>query len=110
MEVIHASWKNGQIVPDGPVDWPEGCRLVVEPDPARAELIGVREEDCDNSPEGIADWLAWYDSLEPLEFTPHERADIAAWRQRVEEYTVADRDQGVQDLTEGPLPASWFVP
>jgi hypothetical protein len=28
--VIHATWKNGQIVPDGLVDLPEGCRLVVE--------------------------------------------------------------------------------
>jgi hypothetical protein len=95
VEAIPATWKNGQIVPDGPVDWPEGCRLVVEPDPAQAESIGVREEDWDNSPEGIADWLAWYDSLEPLEFTPQEQAEIAAWRQRVKDHTIANVGQAL---------------
>ena len=34
MNVIEATFKNGQIVPDGPPDWPEGCRLRIEPVPA----------------------------------------------------------------------------
>jgi hypothetical protein len=37
MEAIHATWKNGQIVPDGPVDWPDGCRPMVEPDLAQSD-------------------------------------------------------------------------
>ncbi len=28
----------------------------------------------------IDDWLRWYHTLEPLEFTPQEEADLAAWR------------------------------
>ncbi len=100
MEAIHATWKNGQIVLDGPVDWPEGCRLIVEPDPAHSELMGIREEDWPNSPEAIADWLAWYDSLEPLIFTPEEEADIAAWRQKIKEYTIANMDRGIEGLWE----------
>jgi hypothetical protein len=43
------------------------------------DSIGMREEDWSNIPEAIAEWLAWYDSLEPLEFTPQEEADTAAW-------------------------------
>jgi hypothetical protein len=43
------------------------------------------EEDWSNSPEADADWLAWYDSLEPLEFTPEERADVVQWRQKLNE-------------------------
>jgi predicted DNA-binding antitoxin AbrB/MazE fold protein len=31
MNTIHAVWKNGQIVPMQPVDWPEGTPLTVEP-------------------------------------------------------------------------------
>ena len=27
------TWKNGRIVLDGPVDWPEDCRLSVKPAP-----------------------------------------------------------------------------
>lgn len=90
MNAIRATWTDGKIVPDGPVDWPEGCRLLIEPDSAEApESIGIREEDWSNSPEAIADWLAWYNSLEPLIFTPEEEADLAAWRQKVKEYTIA---------------------
>ena len=31
MKTIHAIWKDGQIVPVEPVDWPEGTPLSVEP-------------------------------------------------------------------------------
>jgi hypothetical protein len=100
VEVIRATWKNGQIVPDSPVDWPEGCRLVVEPDVPQPESIGVRDEDWSNAPEAIADWLAWYDSLEPLQFTAQEKADLQAWRQKMKEYTIANMHKGIRDLSE----------
>src|SRR5262245_54922457 len=99
MDAIGATWKNGQIVPDGPVDWPEGCRLVIEPDLAASEPIGMREEDWSTSPEAIADWLAWYDSLEPLIVTPQEEADFAAWRRKVKEYTIAHMHEGIEGLS-----------
>jgi hypothetical protein len=89
VNAIRATWKDGKIVPDGPVDWPEGCRFLIESDPEAPEPVGRREEDWSNSPEAIADWLAWYASLEPLVFTPEEEADLAAWRQKVKEYTIA---------------------
>jgi hypothetical protein len=59
MDAIRATWRYGQIVPDGQVDWAEGCRLVVEPDLAASAPIGMREEEWSNSPEAIADKLAW---------------------------------------------------
>jgi hypothetical protein len=74
MNMIRATWKDGQIVPDGPVDWPDGARLLVEPDP-------MPNEECSDSPEAIADWLRWYDSLQPLIFTDEERAAWEAERQ-----------------------------
>lgn len=86
MHAIRATWKNGQIVPDGPVDWPEGARLLVEPAPAP-------EEDWSDSPEAIADWLRWYDSLQPLIFTDEERAAWAAERQARKEWEKAHFDE-----------------
>jgi hypothetical protein len=62
--------------------------------------VGAREEDWSNSPEAVADWLAWYDSLEPLEFTPAEQADLAEWRQEVKEYTIANMHRGIEGLME----------
>jgi hypothetical protein len=43
---------------------------------------------------------AWYDSLEPLEFTSDERTDLAAWRQKVKEYTIANMHKGIEGLAE----------
>jgi hypothetical protein len=99
MDAIHATWKSGQIILDGPVDWPEGCRLVIEPETA-GEQNGIREEDGANTPEAIATWLKWYASLEPLVFTPEEEADLAAWRQKIKEYTLANMHKGVEELFE----------
>jgi hypothetical protein len=45
VEVIRATWKNGRIVPDVPVDWPEGCRLTVEPEVVESTPFGVRDDD-----------------------------------------------------------------
>ena len=100
MEVIRATWKNGRIVPDGPVDWPEGCRLVVEPEVVEAWADEGRNEIWSDSPEAVADWLAWYDSLEPLEFTSEEQADLAEWRQKVKEYTIANMHKGIEGVAE----------
>ncbi len=68
MNAIKATWKNGQIVPDENAEWPESCRLLVEPIPVE-RTFGLREEDWPDTPEAVAEWLRWYDSLEPLEFT-----------------------------------------
>lgn len=100
MDAIRATWKNGQVVLDGPVQWPEGYRLLVEPDVAQDVQIGVREEDWSNTPEAITAWLKWYDSLEPLLFTPEEEAEMAAWRRKVKEYTIANMHKHVEGLFE----------
>ncbi len=42
---LTGTWKNGQVVLDGPADWPEGCRVIVEPIAAPAEALGVRNRD-----------------------------------------------------------------
>ena len=100
MDTIRATWKGGKIIPDGPVDWPEGCRLLIEPDLSQDEPIGLREEDWSNSPEAIADWIKWYDSLKPLIFTPDEEADIAAWREKIKQYTIANMHKSIEGLFE----------
>jgi len=38
--------------------------------------------------------------LEPLEITPEEEADLAEWRQRVKEYTIANMHKGIEGLSE----------
>lgn len=94
MSAIRATWQNGQIVPDGPVDWPEGVRLRVEPD---ATPVGVTEEEWSNTPEAVAEWLKWYDTLEPLVLTPDEEAEAEAWLRKMHDYSTTRVDKDVED-------------
>jgi hypothetical protein len=75
MKAIRAIWKHGEIIPTQPVDWPDGTTLTVEPieEPCAVESEG---DLLGSDPDSIARWLAWFDTLEPLEFTPEEEA---AW-------------------------------
>jgi hypothetical protein len=68
MKTLTGTFQHGQVVLDGPADWPEGCRVAVEPLPAEAP----------ESAEAIEDWLCWYRALEPLEFTPEEELAVPA--------------------------------
>lgn len=97
MRAITATWKNGQVQPDEAADWPEGCRLKIEP-LDQQESIGMREEEWSNTPEAIAAWVAWYNSLEPLEFTPEEEAGLAAWRGKVKDFTIANMDTRIEGM------------
>lgn len=97
MKTITATWKNGQVKPDEAADWPDGCRLRIEP-LDQAENNGMREEDWSNTPEAIAEWLRWYESLEPLEFSAEEEADWAAWRAKVKQFSIANIGKNIEDL------------
>src|SRR5581483_4541311 len=97
MDSIRGTFQNGQIILSQPADWPEGTSVSVVP-MTSTETFGIREEDWRTDPESIAAWLKWYDSLEPLEFTPEERTDIAAWRQRVKEHSAAHMAESIEGL------------
>ena len=77
MSTAHATYHDGQLVLDEPVDWPSGTRTVVVPeneyqatatrhkDSPEPEFI-ERDEDWPKTPEEIADLLAWFDSREQV--------------------------------------------
>jgi hypothetical protein len=65
-------WQSGQIVLDGVADWPDGCRVLIEPLSMEGSL-GLSEEQWRDSPEAVAEWIQWYESLESLEITADER-------------------------------------
>jgi hypothetical protein len=100
-KTLNGTWKNGQIVLDEPADWPEGCRVVVIPREAhREDWLGITEEEWPKTPEALADWLKWLDSIEPIEMTPEEEADWFAWRQKIKESELANFGKRVEGLFE----------
>lgn len=88
MSIIHGTYKSGHVELDTPVDWPEGVRVEIFPmskngsdqySPHRGSY-GMREEDWPTTKEGIEALNAEWNSIEPLEFTPEELAEIEANR------------------------------
>ena len=98
MSTIHGIWKDGHFVPTRPVDLPDGTEVVLrlasdydgEGDPS---LIG-------DDPESIARWMAWIDSLKPLEFTPEEEAEIKRLRDEARDWDKAGFDERADRLSK----------
>src|SRR5579862_9686492 len=87
--------QQGQVVVPTPIDLPDGTEVVVSnPTPSTDDF----EEGWDNSPEGIAAWLKWYDSLEPLVFTDEERAAWNADRQARKDWEKAQFELHAEKL------------
>ncbi len=77
---LTGTWKNGQIILDGPADWPDGCRVVVIPE-CMPDLLGTTGDEQADDPESLARWLAAFDAIPPLKMTPEEEAEWQAARQ-----------------------------
>jgi hypothetical protein len=98
MKAIHAVWKNGQIVPTQPVDWPDGTTLSVEPidEPGTG---GSEEDLLGGDPKSIARWVAFYEALPPMRMSASEEAEWQAARQQMKDYTIAKMlERSIEDV------------
>jgi hypothetical protein len=87
MTAIRATWKNGQIVPDENVNWPEGRRLIVREEPL-PEIVGMTEEEQGDDPEAIAQWIAEFNAIPPLTMSAEDEAALDAWRRQLKDFNV----------------------
>ena len=94
MSAVRATWKNGQVILEGPAIWPEGSRLVV------SEAAGDMQDDREESPEAIAHWIAEFDAIEPLEMTAAEEADWQAARKAQRDHETATANERVKRLED----------
>jgi hypothetical protein len=92
MKTIMGTVHNGQIVADQPVEWPEGCRVIIKP-AMEEETFGLREEDWPTEQEGIAPLVVLMDQVEPVEMTPVEETDWEADRKAYKEWEKANFDK-----------------
>ena len=86
---LTGTWKEGQIILDQPADWPDGCRVTVEPIAGQVEALGITEEQWPRTPRAIAEWLEWFDSIEPIEMTPDEEAGWQAALEAQKAFEIA---------------------
>jgi hypothetical protein len=97
MSVITGTVKNGLIVLDEPGDLPDGSRVLVQP-VETAETFGMSEVEWQDSPEAIADWIAWYDSLQPIELSAADEEELRAFRERQKELGKTSFDERSERL------------
>ncbi len=83
---IKAVVRNGRLETDEPINLPDGTEILIPLSNGPLD----DEEGWDNSPEGIAAWLQWYTSLEPLIFTEEEKAAREADRTARKEWEKAN--------------------
>jgi len=67
-------------------------------DDAQNDTFGITEEQWPTTPEAIAEWLRWFDAIEPLEMTPEEEAEWQTFRQKIKEYTIAKMEKRIERL------------
>jgi|HubBroStandDraft_2_1064218.scaffolds.fasta_scaffold1525528_1 hypothetical protein len=96
MSAIRATWQNGEVVLEGKPNWSEGRQLVVVELPH--EESSRPDEEWPNTPEAIADWLKWYDSLEPLVITEDEARETEAWLKKMDEHAITKTDKDIEDI------------
>ncbi|MCI0536463.1 MAG: hypothetical protein L0Z50_14680 [Verrucomicrobiales bacterium] len=69
MKRVSGTYRNGTVVLDEPVDWPEGMHVEVVSDQglqAAAEDVCLDGSPWEDSPDAVQRWLGWFDSLEPV--------------------------------------------
>ncbi len=97
MTTIKATVKGGRLELDVPADWPDGTEVILQPVVSR-DRPGIAEEDWEDTPEAIAEWLQWYNSLEPLIFTDEERADWERARKEQKDFEMATFNERAEKL------------
>ncbi len=88
MNSINAIIRNGRIETDDPISLPDGTKLVVFPADA-----SVDDRDAEELSQSDPSWLKWFDSLEPLVFTPDERAALEKDRAERKAWELAHADE-----------------
>ncbi|HVS37245.1 MAG TPA: hypothetical protein VMS17_16910 [Gemmataceae bacterium] len=87
MSTVKATWKNGQVLLDGPADWPDGRRLVVTEEKA-AEVEFLTEDDQADDPESVERWIEELRALPVPTMTPEQEAELLAWRAKAREFNL----------------------
>ncbi len=92
MTTLEGEIRDGKVVVDGRIDWPDGTVVRVTPD-------GVNDDDGPMTPDEIARVLAAMQRPRNWRIPPAVEAEIAAWEKECERHGMG-RD--AEDSTGGP--------
>ncbi len=101
MNAIKAIVRSGRIELQEPVDWPDGTEVLIEPTLAPTEKIGIDESESRDDPASLANWAAWINTIEPLEFTLDEAARMAEFDDQMRQFNIEAVWRQMQEGTGG---------
>jgi hypothetical protein len=87
--------RNGRVEVAEPIDLPDGSEVTIS---GNGSVASISETDRPMTPREIAETLAAMDKVEPFEMTDEERASADDWERKVNEYTIANMDKGIEDV------------
>jgi hypothetical protein len=87
VDAIKATVRQGRLELEASPDWPDGTEVLIEPT-APSEKIGIDESEWRDDPDSLADWAAWIQTIEPLEFTPGEARKIVEFDEQMRQYNL----------------------
>jgi len=87
----------GRVEVDEPINLPDGSEVTIIGH-ANGKFVGLQDNDRAMTPTEIAQTLAALSRVEPLETTDEEGAAADTWEKKVNDYTIANMDKGIEDL------------
>jgi hypothetical protein len=95
MREIEATVRDGRVVTETPLNLPDGTKVkIIDLEGTSGDGVDIWE----NSPEGLKAWHAWFDSLEPVVFTPEEESELAKFREERRAWELAHFDERIDKL------------
>jgi hypothetical protein len=95
--VIKGFIRNGRVEVAEPINLPDGSEVTITGH-ADGKCPGLSDNDRPMTPTEIAATLAAMDKVEPFDMTDEERAAADAWEKKVNDYTIANLDRGIEDV------------
>lgn len=89
--------RNGRVEVAEPINLPDGSEVTITGH-AHGTFPGLPDNDRPMTPSEIAETLAAMDKVEPFDMTHEEQASADAWEKKVNDYTVANMDRGIEDM------------
>ncbi len=102
MAAIRTTIRNGRIELNAPAEMPDGTDVLVEITPLALEKVGLDESDWRDDPEALADWSAWLETLQPLEFTAEEQAEHERFAEAFRRFNVEAVRRQMQEGSGAP--------
>jgi hypothetical protein len=89
--------RNGRVEVAEPINLPDGSEVTITGS-ANGQPRGLADSDRPMTPHEIAETLATMDKVEPFEMSDEDRAAAEAWERKVNDYSIANLDRGIEDV------------